>query len=123
MSSVDFEQVSSESTLPAKRRTEILRIVKQAGQITVTEMSVKFDVSLDTIRRDLDVLAEQRLISRIHGGAVPAESLAAADTPFDERMQARYSAKSSIGRAAARLISTGETLLVNGGSTTLAFAA
>jgi len=123
MSTADFEQVFGDSALPAKRRAEILRFARQSGQITVAEMSAKFDVSLDTIRRDLDILAEQGFLSRIHGGAVPADNLAAADMPFDQRMHAQHSAKSSIGRAAAKLIYDGETLIVNGGSTTLAFAA
>ena len=122
MSSADVEQNSADSTLPARRRTEILRITKKFGQITVSDMSARFDVSLDTIRRDLDILADQGLVNRIHGGAVPAETLATADVPFDQRMNAQHSAKESIGRAASRLISDGETLLVNGGSTTVAFA-
>jgi DeoR family glycerol-3-phosphate regulon repressor/DeoR family fructose operon transcriptional repressor len=123
MTNVDSEQTSGDSALPAKRRADILRIARQVGQITVAEMSARFDVSLDTIRRDLDMLSEQGLISRIHGGAVPAESLVTADKPFDQRVNAQHNAKNSIGRAAARLIADGETLVVNGGSTTLAFAA
>ena len=123
MNKIEGEQNQSDSALPAKRRTDIARLVKQLGQITVTEMSVRFDVSLDTIRRDLDSLADQGLISRTHGGAVPVESMASADSPFEQRINAQQDAKESIGRAAAKLISSGETLIVNGGSTTVAFAA
>jgi DeoR/GlpR family transcriptional regulator of sugar metabolism len=115
-------QQNGEFALPAKRRAEILRIVKQMGQISVTEMSSRFDVSLDTIRRDLDILADQGLVSRIHGGAVPVENLAASDAPYDLRVNTQYTAKSIIARTAAQLISDGETLLINGGSTTVAFA-
>jgi hypothetical protein len=86
-------------------------------------MSARFEVSLDTIRRDLDTLADQGLISRIHGGAVPIDSMASADSPFEQRINAHQIAKTNIGRAAVRLISSGETLIVNGGSTTVAFAA
>jgi len=86
-------------------------------------MSARFEVSLDTIRRDLDFLADQGLVSRIHGGAVPTDSMASADSPFDQRINAHQSAKESIGRSAAKLITSGETLIVNGGSTAVAFAA
>jgi DeoR/GlpR family transcriptional regulator of sugar metabolism len=108
--------------LPAVRRTEILRLIKRSGQVAVTEMSTHFEVSLDTIRRDLDAMSEQGLINRIHGGAVLAGDLASSDTPFKQRVESQSDAKAKIGRAAAELIANGETLIVNGGSTTLAFA-
>src|SRR5262249_56634916 len=68
-------------------------------------------------------LAEQGRISGIHGGAVPIDSMASADSPFEQRINAHQIAKTNIGRAAVRLISSGETLIINGGSTAVAFAA
>ena len=123
MTRIEAEQNQSDFALPAARRAEMLRLVKQLGQITVTEMSARFEVSLDTIRRDLDTLADQGLISRTHGGAMPIEGMASADLPFEQRIRAHQVEKTNIGRAAVRLISSGETLIVNGGSTALAFAA
>jgi DeoR/GlpR family transcriptional regulator of sugar metabolism len=123
MTKIETEQNQSDFALPALRRSEMLRLVKQLGQITVNEMRARFDVSLDTIRRDLDILADQGLISRTHGGAMPIDRMASADSPFEQRIDAHQDAKTSIGRAAVRLISPGETLIVNGGSTAVAFAA
>ena len=77
---------------------------------------------MDTIRRDLDHLAERQLIARTHGGAMHTDELATADTPFDGRAAVYHPAKQAIGIAAARLIANGETLIVNGGTTTLAVA-
>ena len=122
MMAEDQQRGIGDFALPAKRRTEMLRLIKRSGQAVVTEMSAHFDVSLDTIRRDLDALAVQGLINRIHGGAVLAGDLASSDTPFKLRVEAQSIAKANIGKAAAELISNGETLIVNGGSTTLAFA-
>jgi DeoR/GlpR family transcriptional regulator of sugar metabolism len=119
---LEMKPIQSDSALPAKRRSDIARLAKQLGQITVTDMSARFEVSLDTIRRDLDILADQGLILRTHGGGVPSESMAAADSPFEQRISARQDAKERIGRAAAKLIAPGETLIVNGGSTAVAFA-
>lgn len=116
------ESSVSDNTLPARRRADILSLAKKLGQITVTDMSARFEVSLDTIRRDLDILAEQGLLDRTHGGAIPRETLAAADSSYDQRTKKQSAAKHRIGRAAARLILNGETLIVNGGSTTAAFA-
>lgn len=123
MTKIETEQNQSDFALPAVRRAEMLRLVKQLGQITVNDMSLRFDVSLDTIRRDLDTLADQGLISRTHGGAMPIDRMASADSPFEQRIDAHQVAKTNIGRAAVRLIAPGETLIVNGGSTALAFAA
>ena len=123
MNVLPLAQTASDSTLPAKRRAEMLRIAQQIGQISVTDMSERFDVSLDTIRRDLDIMSEQGLVSRIHGGAIPTETLAAADAPYDLRMNTQYAAKRRIALTASRLIADGETLIINGGSTTVAFAA
>ncbi len=120
---LEMNPIQSDPALPAKRRSDIARLAKQLGQITVTDMSARFEVSLDTIRRDLDMLADQGLILRTHGGAVPSESMATADSPFEQRISARQDAKERIGRAAAKLIAPGETLIVNGGSTAVAFAA
>src|SRR5258708_36069443 len=122
MTKSETEQNQSDSALPAVRRADILRLVKQLGQITVTEMSARFEVSLDTIRRDLDTLADQGLISRIHGGAVPTDSMASADSPFEQRINAHQIPKTNIGRAAVRLNSSGETLIVNGASTAAALS-
>jgi DeoR/GlpR family transcriptional regulator of sugar metabolism len=109
-----------ETALPAKRRAELVRHVRERGHATVAELAERFAVSMDTIRRDLDHLAERQLITRTHGGAMHTDELATADTPFDSRVAVHHQAKQAIGIAAAQLISNGETLIVNGGTTTLA---
>lgn len=108
--------------LPAKRRNELLRLVRTRGQVTVTELATLFDVSLDTVRRDLDSLAKSGSLTRTHGGAVATETLVMWDTPLSQRQNTHKDAKTRIGAAAADLVTDGETLFVNGGSTTLAFA-
>ncbi len=117
------EADSLDNALPARRRTELVRLARMRGQVTVSELASLFEVSSDTIRRDLDLLAEKGLLARTHGGAVPADQLAARDTPFTERLMTEGPAKSRIARAAVMLINDNETLVINGGSTTRAFAA
>jgi DeoR/GlpR family transcriptional regulator of sugar metabolism len=111
----------SNGTLPARRRNELLQLARNHSQVIVAELASRFGVSPDTIRRDLDLLAERGLLERTHGGAVPA-GLVTQDSPLDLRLVAHKPAKQRIGQAAARLIRDGETLMINGGSTTLAFA-
>jgi len=108
--------------LPASRRSALIRFVLEQGEATVLELCQRFQVSADTIRRDLDLLSRRGLLSRTHGGAVAAQPLVGADAPFAARLNTHRDAKLRIARAAVRLIASGETLIVNGGSTTLAFA-
>ena len=105
-----------------RRQEELLQLVETKGQITVDELARLLSVSDDTIRRDLQNLEQRRLLLRTHGGAVSTSLLVHRETPFLTRANANAGAKARIGRVAAQLISDGETLIVNGGSTVFAFA-
>lgn len=106
----------------ARRHEELLQLVEAKGQMSVDELARHFCVSDDTIRRDLQNLERRKLLLRTHGGAVSTALLVHRETPFLTRANAHAEAKTRIGRAAAQLITDGETLIVNGGSTTFAFA-
>jgi DeoR/GlpR family transcriptional regulator of sugar metabolism len=118
-----FDDSIRENVLPAKRHLELVELVRARGQMTVNELSSHFGVSGDTVRRDLDLLASQGLLKRTHGGAVAMDNLVHQDSTFMQRMSTRVPEKKRIARAASQLISDGETLLINGGSTTRLFAA
>ena len=111
-----------ENVLPAKRHVELVQLIRARGQMTVNDLASHFAVSGDTVRRDLDLLADQGLLKRTHGGAVAMDNLVHQDSTFTQRMGTRVPAKRRIARAASRLIGDGETLLINGGSTTKFFA-
>ena len=106
-----------------RRHQELLQLVESKGQMSVDDLANHFGVSDDTIRRDLQNLERRKLLLRTHGGAVSTALLVHRETPFLTRANANADAKTRIGRTAAQLISDGETLIVNGGSTTFAFAA
>jgi DeoR family transcriptional regulator, fructose operon transcriptional repressor len=111
-----------DTALPAQRRARLVQLVRERGHASVAELADDFAVSMDTIRRDLDYLAERRLLTRTHGGAMLPGELAAADSSFENRSVTHHAAKAGIGKAAAALISDGETVIINGGTTTLAVA-
>jgi DeoR/GlpR family transcriptional regulator of sugar metabolism len=111
------------SALPAQRQSEVVRLLEIKGQMSVSEISDYFDISEDTVRRDLDALAQKGALTRTHGGAVTITALVHRDSPFLQRLNTRTAEKQRIAKAAAALISGGETLLINGGSTTRLFAA
>jgi DeoR family transcriptional regulator, fructose operon transcriptional repressor len=118
------KSMSKDQNAPlARRQEELLQLVEAKGQMSVDELARHFSVSDDTIRRDLHQLERRRVLLRTHGGAVSTALLVHRETPFLTRAHAQADAKNRIGRAAAQLISDGETLIINGGSTTFAFAA
>lgn len=101
--------------LVAQRREKILKKLALEGQVAVTVLSKEWGVSEDTVRRDLDELAGEGLLTRVHGGAVPA-SPAVGD--FHLRESLSTDEKVRIGRRAAGLVRPGQVILVDGGTTT-----
>lgn len=105
--------------LTSHRKQAILAALKQDGQVVAKSLSEAFDVSEDTIRRDLRELAAEGLLQRVHGGALPS-SPAAGD--FVQRQQISQGAKSAIACKAATLISSGQVVIFDGGTTCVALA-
>lgn len=105
-------------SLPARRRAKVLELIGKNGAVSVPELARQFSVSLDTIRRDLDQLAATGELVRAHGGAMRVKEKVRLQ-PFSERQHARPAEKAAIAGACAALIGDGETVIVNGGTTTL----
>ena len=105
----------------AARLSAILDLLAAGGEVTVDELVERFGASPATIRRDLDSLAEQRLLTRTHGGAV-AQSVAY-ELPVRYKSHLRTHAKEQIARTAAALVEPGATIGLSGGTTTTAIAA
>src|SRR5271154_1382525 len=100
--------------LTTHRKQRILSILKRHGQVVAKEVSQTMGVSEDTIRRDLREMAQEGLLQRVHGGALPA-SPAAAD--FAGRELITTEGKEAIGRAAAQMIQPGQVVILDGGTT------
>src|SRR5450631_2368043 len=100
--------------LTTHRKQQILSILKRDGQVIAKDVSRSMDVSDDTIRRDLREMAQEGLLLRVHGGALPA-SPAMADFAGRELITAE--GKVAIGRAAAKMIHAGQVVILDGGTT------
>ncbi len=105
---------------PGERREQIVSIVRQRGRAAVDDLAAAFKVSPETIRRDLTVLARLGKVQKFHGGATLP--LATGEGPFRARMSENAAQKARIARKAASLISPGETVFIDTGSTTVYFA-
>jgi DeoR/GlpR family transcriptional regulator of sugar metabolism len=105
--------------LSSERREAILRALGQDGRVLASELSDRFGVSEDTVRRDLRELAEEGLLRRVYGGAVPRSPVSPA---FSRRKTEFLPAKSAIGEAAARFIHDDQVVFIDGGTTPLEVA-
>src|SRR6266704_6963043 len=107
----------SDGEVPAEmRREQILALIRSRDFVRVSDLSARFHVSEVTVRGDLDVLTEHGLIRRIRGGAMP-RTVPRPERPFEEMQGARVNEKNIIGRVAASLISHGETVILDVGTT------
>lgn len=112
----------------AMRRRELaLALVAERGFVRVAELSTAFGVTTVTARADLDALERQGGIRRVHGGAVPASSPLATARPdreptFEEALEASVMPKRLIGDLAASLVRSGQSIILDVGTTTLQLA-
>ncbi len=103
------------------RRNEIVRIVNENGKAKVEELSKVFQVSLVTIRNDLNYLEERSLIHRVYGGALVRDYVAY-DTTLNEKSKIHTEEKRRIGAQAAEMIFDGDSIMLDSGTTTLEIA-
>lgn len=97
-----------------------MSLLDERGHVEVEELASHFDVSPETVRRDLSTLSEQALLRKVHGGAVKFQT--AQETSFTLRIQDNLPEKTSIATYAAQFVKPGDSLFLNGGSTTAVFA-
>jgi DeoR family ulaG and ulaABCDEF operon transcriptional repressor len=103
------------------RERTILAMLEKRGFVSMRELDVRLTASSATVRRDLDRLETAGRIVRVHGGAkMPDAPIRSPQGfPFHENIQKNLAAKAAIGKAAARLCVPGESIIIDGGSTTL----
>lgn len=104
---------------PEERRGWLLEKLRRDGRLVAAALAREFDISEDTIRRDLRELAAAGLVQRVHGGALPRSP---ALEPYAVRRERGGAAKESLAVAARPLLRDGQTILLDGGSTNLALA-
>jgi DeoR family transcriptional regulator, glycerol-3-phosphate regulon repressor len=102
------------------RHQAIIDLARQTGRVSVEDLAARFEVTQQTIRKDLNELCERRLLSRIHGGAILASGVQ--NVGHDARRMIAKEAKEAIARATADLIPDSASLFINIGTTTEAVA-
>lgn len=103
-----------------RRREEIAALVLAQGAVTVGALAEQFDVSMQTIRRDVYALCEGDMLHRVHGRIELSKEFL--NTPFDQRVDTNLMGKRAIAEATANLIPDGATVFISIGSTQLSVA-
>ena len=106
---------------PNPRQAALLQEVQRLGSASVETLAERFEVTLQTVRRDIKLLAEDGLLARFHGGArVPGSTTE--NIAYRQRQQLNATAKQRIARAVAKAVPNGCSLIINIGTTTEAIA-
>jgi len=108
--------------VPAEVRQQLaLELIEQRGFVRVTELSSRFGVSTVTARSDLHALEVRGLAQRVHGGAMPKRR-STIERSFEEVAGDLAAEKRRIGLGAAQLVTTGESIVIDVGTTAAAFS-
>ncbi len=106
---------------PEERRREIVAGLKRDGRCLVADLARRLDVSEVTIRQDLDVLEKEGVLRRTHGGAILNVKIGL-ERPFQVEETSHKAEKERIAAAAVDLVSSGDTLILDVGTTVTAAA-
>ena len=101
--------------LASQRKQQILQILAEEKQVMSGDLSQRFSVSEDSIRRDLRELAAEGKLQRVHGGALPVSEAIA---PIETRKNVQMASKLTIAQRAVELIQPGQVVIIDGGTTT-----
>lgn len=104
--------------IAAHRHDEILKRLGASGTVSVEELADHFNVSRETVRRDLKLLAGRGRLAVVHGGATRKT----VEATLASRLSENPDGKAAIGQAAASLVEDGMVVLLDSGATTLAVA-
>lgn len=102
------------------RQQEILELARKDGKVTVDDLAKLYDVTVQTIRRDLSELADSGRLDRVHGGAVIPSGVV--NIVYDERRRLNEKGKKAIAMACAKAIPEGASVFMNIGTSTEAVA-
>jgi DeoR family fructose operon transcriptional repressor len=102
-----------------ERQQAMAQLVAERGRVSVSVLADLYDVTTETVRRDLSTLERLGLVRRVHGGVVPANSLSVIESGLLERDSSNTAQKERIARTAVTLLPpAGSTVIIDAGSTT-----
>ena len=118
MGEMEHVQLMAGPLLPAQRRQHIIEFLHRHGAVTLQQMASALRVSLSTLRRDLDALADEGLVDRTHGGALLRhQEYSTFEPEFAAALELSPLEKQRIGQVAAEELLPGQSVIFDSGST------
>lgn len=103
--------------LTSERQRLIRELAQKNGEVLISELAKRFGVSIETIRRDINILSKKNLLKKVRGGAVPVQYAVREDS-YDVRYRKNHDSKSAIGAyIAENLIEDNDSIALSSGST------
>ena len=103
---------------PNERYDIILQMLSTQEMVTIPELMQTFNVSIETVRRDLNYLEKQKRIKKVYGGAILHDRVGSV-TGISQRMGENITEKMAIGKRCAELVNDGDTVFLGPGTTVL----
>ena len=100
-----------------QRQELILKQARKDGFVSIPKTAKKLGISVETIRRDINLLVKENLLRKVHGGAVPVKAPIRKDAPFNRRVLQNQQAKIAICSEAVKLIRDGDVVTMDSGAT------
>jgi len=104
-----------------RRKDEIIKLLRKNRMLKAGELAEMFQVSMETIRRDLNELEELKMIRRVHGGAV-LNTQYGVIPDYTHRITENSTEKTLIGKKAAEFVKDGDCIIIDSGATTFEFS-
>lgn len=101
-----------------ERYNRIAALVASEGRVTVAQLAARFNITKETVRRDLALLEKDGLLRRVHGGAVPASSASTSELSLTSREERNQAEKGRIAKAALAMVPAEGSIVLDGGTTT-----
>lgn len=101
-----------------ERYNRIAALVASEGRVTVAQLAARFNITKETVRRDLALLEQDGILRRVHGGAVPATSASTSELSLTSRESRNQAEKARIAKAALAMVPTEGSIVLDGGTTT-----
>ena len=105
-----------------ERQHFLLTKAKKANFVSIPDTAIELGVSVETIRRDINILCEQKQLKKVHGGAIPVKTALNKDALFPQRLRLYQDRKLAVVNEASKLIRDGDVVALDGGATTVQFA-
>lgn len=103
--------------LPSERQKKMLELMAEKDVISIAEFMSVFDISIETVRRDLSFLEKQGSIQKVYGGA-KLKDISMGETALEKRMKDKLQQKTAIGKKCSEFINDGDCIFIDSGSTT-----